>query len=161
MSRRRPGSARCLQPSRQRPGSVLGRLSRRFRLGLPFLVLVALVGGSCTGPPAFPINLVIEVYNKTTVDGTFRYTGNGTSGSGSITGCPNASGNGDITDIVLGPGTWTLTFLDAQASLTTTLMAPSTGEVYFGYVIRPNGKIALLYGGSVPTPEPTISPGCA
>ena len=125
------------------------------------LLLVALVGSSCTGPPAFPINLVIEVYNKTTADAGFHYAGNGTSGSGSITGCPNAGGNGDITDIVLGPGTWTLTFTDAQTSLTTTLTAPTSGEVWFGYVIRPGGKIALLYGGTVPTPVPTISPGCA
>jgi hypothetical protein len=125
------------------------------------LVLVALVGSSCTGPPPFPINLVIEVYNKTMADGTFHYAGNGTSGSGSITGCPDVAGNGDITDISLGPGTWTLTFSDAQASLTATLTAPTTGTDWYGYVIRPNGKVEQLYGGSVPTPVPTISPGCA
>jgi hypothetical protein len=124
------------------------------------LLVVALLGASCTGPQV-PANLIIEVYNKTPMNGEFDYAGNGTSGRGVIVGCPRASGNGDITDIVLGPGTWTLTFSNAQTSLTTTLTAPNDGEVWYGYILRPNRAIDLLYGDSVPTPVPTISPGCA
>jgi hypothetical protein len=77
-------------------------------------------GHTCTGGPGV-IPLAIEVYNKTTTNATFHYSGNGISGSGSITGCPNASGNGHITDISLGAGTWMLTLSDAQTSLVTTL----------------------------------------
>jgi len=119
------------------------------------IVLAGLVAAGCTGPPE--INLVVQVFNQTNVDGSLSWQGSGNSGQAPIRPCRESG-----TAYGLGPGTWQVTITDPSTSLVTgvTGAANGNGIAYEVYAIRPDGRIEHLYRLSDQETAPAAPSGC-
>jgi hypothetical protein len=119
------------------------------------VILVALLAAGCLAGPVPPENVVVEVFNQTSVTGMLQWQGPSGSGDQSIEPCRIAD-----TSEGLGPGTWQVTISGGSATLTANVTAPATGIAYEVFGIAPDGRIAHLYSLTDQQSLPPRPSGC-
>jgi hypothetical protein len=122
---------------------------------LVFLVVLAGLVVACLQGPVPQVNVGFEVFNQSGTNGSYRWDGSGTSGSGLIRPCTVSD-----TSVGLGPGTWNLTITGSAGPMSFVLVSPPTGVANEVFSITPEGQVEHLYrltGEETPPPRPS---GC-
>ncbi len=125
------------------------------------MALFALSIASCKAENLPPVHLVIRVYNQGHAPGLLHWEQVNPDVS-SRQPAPGDATIGPCTEVdhVFGPGTWQLTITSSRATQVTMATAPPTGQAFYGYAIRGDGRIESLYHVTSGQLEPSQSPGC-